>query len=55
MRDNKEVVINLPENFINKMNSREAMSSFLKQGYPFIVDSVYKIIALKAGLKKEIK
>ena len=29
MRDNREVEINLPKNFINIMNSREALSSFL--------------------------
>lgn len=51
LRDNKEIVINLPENFINKMNSREAMSSFLKARIPFTVDSVYSN-SLKAGLEK---
>ena len=51
LRDNKEVVINLPENFINKMNTREAMSSFLKARIPFTVDSVYSN-SLKAGLEK---
>ena len=51
LRDNKEIVINLPENFINKMNSREAMSSFLKARIPFTVDSVYNN-SLKAGLEK---
>mgnify|MGYP002825706494 FL=1 len=51
MRDNKEIVINLPENFINKMNTREAMSSFLKARIPFTVDSVYSN-SLKAGLEK---
>ena len=51
LRDNKEIVINLPENFINKMNTREAMSSFLKARIPFTVDSVYSN-SLKAGLEK---
>lgn len=51
LRDNKEIVINLPENFINKMNTREAMSSFLKARIPFTVDSVYNN-SLKAGLEK---
>lgn len=51
LRDNKEIVINLPENFINKMNTREAMSSFLKARIPFTVDSVYSN-SLKAGLVK---
>ena len=51
MRDNKEIIINLPENFINKMNTREAMSSFLKARIPFTVDSVYSN-SLKAGLEK---
>ena len=51
LRDSKEIVINLPENFINKMNSREAMSSFLKARIPFTVDSVYSN-SLKAGLEK---
>ena len=51
MRDNKEIIINLPENFINKMNTREAMSSFIKARIPFTVDSVYSN-SLKAGLEK---
>ena len=51
MRDNKEIIINLPENFINKMNTREAMSSFLKARIPFTVDSVYSN-SMKAGLEK---
>ena len=51
LRDNKEIIINLPENFINKMNTREAMSSFLKARIPFTVDSVYSN-SLKAGLMK---
>ena len=51
MRDNKEIIINLPENFINKMNTREAMSSFLKARIPFTVDSVYSN-SKKAGLEK---
>tara|TARA_B100001057_G_scaffold9844_2_gene9247 strand:+ start:358 stop:1671 length:1314 start_codon:yes stop_codon:yes gene_type:complete len=51
LRDNKEIIINLPENFINKMNTREAMSSFLKARIPFTVDSVYSN-SLKAGLEK---
>ena len=51
LRDNKEIVINLPENFINKMNTREAMSSFIKARIPFTVDSVYSN-SLKAGLEK---
>ena len=51
MRDNKEIIINLPENFINKMNTREAMSSFLKARIPFTVDSVYSN-SLKAGIEK---
>lgn len=51
LRDNKEIVINLPENFINKMNTREAMSSFLKARIPFTIDSVYNN-SLKAGLEK---
>ena len=51
LRDNKEIIINLPENFINKMNTREAMSSFIKARIPFTVDSVYSN-SLKAGLEK---
>ena len=51
LRDNKEIIINLPENFINKMNTREAMSSFLKARIPFTVDSVYSN-SLKAGIEK---
>ena len=51
LRDNKEIVINLPENFINKMNTRDAMSSFIKARIPFTVDSVYSN-SLKAGLEK---
>jgi len=51
LRDNKEIIINLPENFINKMNTREAMSSFIKARIPFTVDSVYSN-SLKAGLMK---
>ncbi len=51
LRQNQEVSINIPDNFINRMNSREAMSSFLKARTPFIIDSVYAN-AQKAGLVK---
>ena len=51
LRQNQEVNINIPDNFINRMNSREAMSSFLKARTPFIIDSVYAN-AQKAGLVK---
>ena len=51
LRENQEVNINIPDNFINRMNSREAMSSFLKARTPFLIDSVYSN-AQKAGLIK---
>ena len=51
LRDNQEFKITIPDNFINKMNSREAMSSFIKARTPFSIDSVYSN-ALKAGLTK---
>ena len=51
LRDQNFVEIKLPNNFINKMNSREAMSSFLKARTPFTIDSVYNN-AFKAGLEK---
>ena len=51
LRENQEVNINIPDNFINRMNSREAMSSFLKARTPFLIDSVYNN-AQKAGLIK---
>jgi len=41
LRDNNEIDIKLPNNFINKMNSKEALSSFLKARTPFYVDSVF--------------
>ena len=53
LRNNKEVQINLPKNFINKMNSREALSSFLKARIPFIIDSVFQNNnAINAGIQK---
>ena len=53
MRDNREVEINLPKNFINKMNSREALSSFLKARIPFYIDSVFQNNnASNAGIQK---
>ena len=51
LRENQQVNINIPDNFINRMNSREAMSSFLKARTPFLIDSVYNN-AEKAGLIK---
>jgi len=51
LRENRQVNINIPDNFINRMNSREAMSSFLKARTPFLIDSVYNN-AQKAGLIK---
>ena len=51
LRENQEVNINIPDNFINRMNSREAMSSFLKARTPFLIDSVYSN-AQKADLMK---
>ena len=54
LRENQEVNINIPDNFINRMNSREAMSSFLKARTPFLIDSVYSN-AQKAGLLKNDK
>ncbi len=51
LRENQQVNINIPDNFINRMNSREAMSSFLKARTPFLIDSVYSN-AQKAGLIK---
>ena len=50
-RGSQEIDIRIPDNFINKMNSREALSSFLKARTPFLVDSVYNN-ALKAGILK---
>ena len=50
-REGQEIDIKIPDNFINKMNNREALSSFLKARTPFIVDSVYNN-ALKAGIIK---
>ena len=53
MRDNREVEINLPKNFINRMNSREALSSFLKARIPFYIDSVFQNNnASNAGIQK---
>ena len=40
-RDNEIIKLKLPNNFINKMNSREALSSFLKARTPFYIDSVF--------------
>ena len=54
LRVNQQVNINIPDNFINRMNSREAMSSFLKARTPFLIDSVYSN-AQKAGLMKNDK
>ena len=54
LRENQQVNINIPDNFINRMNSREAMSSFLKARTPFLIDSVYSN-AQKAGLMKNDK
>ena len=54
LRENQQVNINIPANFINRMNSREAMSSFLKARTPFLIDSVYSN-AQKAGLMKNDK
>ena len=51
LRENRQVNINIPDNFINRINSREAMSSFLKARTPFLIDSVYNN-AQKAGLIK---
>ncbi|MEC7877860.1 MAG: site-2 protease family protein, partial [Bacteroidota bacterium] len=51
LRDNNEIDIKLPNNFINKMNSKEALSSFLKARTPFYVDSVFiNENAYKAGI-----
>ncbi len=50
-REGQELDIKIPDNFINKMNNREALSSFLKARTPFLVDSVYNN-ALKAGIMK---
>ena len=41
LRDNEIIKLKLPNNFINKMNSREALSSFLKARTPFYIDSVF--------------
>ena len=43
-RDNQEFKITIPDNFINKMNSREAMSSFIKARTPFSIDIRPRII-----------
>lgn len=51
LRNGEKLQIKIPDNFINKMNSREAMSSFLKARTPFTIDSVYNN-AYKAGLEK---
>ena len=51
LRNGEKLEITIPDNFINKMNSREAMSSFLKARTPFTIDSVYNN-AFKAGLEK---
>ena len=41
------------KNFINKMNSREALSSFLKARIPFYIDSVFQNNnASNAGIQK---
>jgi len=50
-RGSQEIDISIPDNFINKMNSKEALSSFLKARTPFLVDSVYNN-ALRAGILK---
>ena len=51
IRNGEKLQIKIPDNFINKMNSREAMSSFIKARIPFTIDSVYNN-AFKAGLEK---
>ena len=52
-RDQNLVEITLPNNFINQMNSREALSSFLKARTPFYIDSVFTDEnAYKAGIIK---
>ena len=51
LRSSNEVDIRLPNNFINKMNSKEALSSFLKARTPFYIDSVFiNGNAYKAGI-----
>ena len=53
LRDESLVEITLPNNFINQMNSREALSSFLKARTPFYIDSVFtNENAYKAGIVK---
>ena len=53
LRDQSLVKITLPNNFINQMNSREALSSFLKARTPFYIDSVFTDDnAYKAGIIK---
>ena len=51
LRSSNEIDIKLPNNFINKMNSKEALSSFLKARTPFYIDSVFiDGNAYKAGI-----
>ena len=41
LRDNNEMKIYLPENFIDYMSSKEHLNQFLKLRLPFRIDSVY--------------
>jgi len=41
LRDNNEMKIYLPENFIDYMSSKEQLNQFLKLRLPFRIDSVY--------------
>jgi len=41
LRNNEEIKIFLPENFIDYMSSKESLSQFLKLRLPFSIDSVF--------------
>ena len=51
LRNDDEVTVHLPKNFIDMMSSKETRGKFISYRRPFIIDSVYSN-AYKSGIKK---
>ena len=51
LRNDNEVTVHLPKNFIDIMSAKEARGKFIYYRKPFIIDSVYSN-AYKSGIKK---
>ena len=51
LRNDNEVTVHLPKNFIDMMSSKETRGKFISYRRPFIIDSVYSN-AYKSGIKK---